>query len=206
MTMPEAANLPVPVTGLSFALPEGLSIEEWAECGRRLFVEMRKAEDRSTLISWWVGDWWAFGSGNGGDGKPRYGARAQAVAEGIFGSLAFQTCRNLGSIARKIEVSRRRDVLPFTHHAEVASLAPADADALLDKAVAERLSSRQLRKEVMRHRIAIGDLLPREDDDPVYTGILAIARAWNRETVEARQGFYELAEEARDAGFGELDP
>jgi hypothetical protein len=29
-------------------------------------------------------------------------------------------------------MSRRRDVLSFTHHAEVAALPPADADALLD--------------------------------------------------------------------------
>jgi hypothetical protein len=32
----------------------------------------------------------------------------------------------------KFETSRRREVVPFTHHREVAALPPADADRLLD--------------------------------------------------------------------------
>jgi hypothetical protein len=38
---------------------------------------------------------------------------------------SFQTCKN--SVARKFETSRRREVLPFTHHAEVAALDPGKA-------------------------------------------------------------------------------
>lgn len=189
-------------SGLSLNLPDALSIEQWEGVGRRLFAEMRHAEDRTTQVNWWIGDWWAYGSGTGADGRPRYGARARAVAEGIFG-VAFQTCMNLGSVARKVEASRRREVLPFSHHAEVASLDAPDADALLEKAEGEHLSVRDLRKEVLRHRIATGELAPREDDDPDHTELLAIARAWNRARVSVRQEFMELAEEA---GTGEIDP
>jgi hypothetical protein len=189
-------------SGLALALPDDLPIEQWEGVGRTLLAEMRHAEDRTTQVNWWIGDWWAYGSGNGVDGKPRYGARARAVAEGLFG-VAFGTCMNLGSVARKVEASRRREVLPFSHHVEVASLPAADADALLQKAEDERLSTRELRKEVLRHRIATGDLAPREDDDPEHTELLAIARAWNRARVSVRQEFVELAEEA---GTGEIDP
>jgi hypothetical protein len=48
----------------------------------------------------------------------------------------FQTCANAASVARAFETSRRREVLSFKHHAEVASLPPAEADELLDWAEA----------------------------------------------------------------------
>jgi hypothetical protein len=44
---------------------------------------------------------------------------------------AYQTCMNAAGVCRAFETSRRREDLSFQHHAEVASLAPAEADALL---------------------------------------------------------------------------
>jgi hypothetical protein len=38
---------------------------------------------------------------------------------------------NAAGVCRAFETSRRREDLSFQHHAEVASLAPAEADALL---------------------------------------------------------------------------
>jgi hypothetical protein len=188
---------------LALALPDGLPIEQWEQVGRTLFAEMRQAEDRTTQVNWWIGDWWAYGSGTGADGKPRYGARAKAVAEGIFGTMTFQAVADCGYVARKIEASRRREVLPFTHHREVAALEPEAATRLLTKAAEQHLSTRDLRKEVLRHRIAIGHFTPNEDDDPEHAQLLAIARAWNRARPSVREEFLDMAQEA---GLGEIDP
>jgi N6-adenosine-specific RNA methylase IME4 len=65
---------------------------------------------------------------------------------------------NAASVCRAFETSRRREVLPFTHHAEVAGLAIAEQDRLLDDAAryAEENGipqpSRMLRQEAKRQR------------------------------------------------------
>jgi hypothetical protein len=96
-------------------------------------------------LQWLIGDWWRFGA-------YRYGERKQAV-EG-WGWLAVETVQNYGHVCAKFETSRRREVLSFSHHAAVASLDPAEADALLDWVVAEggRRSVAALRHEVNRRQ------------------------------------------------------
>lgn len=173
---------------LSLEIPRGQSFDDWVVMGRKLCAS-------SQVINWYIGDWWAAG-------QHRYGARAKGAAEGIFGK-EFQTLMNAASVCRAFETSRRREGLTWSHHAEVAALPPEEADGLLTKAETDRLSTRELRKEVLRHRLARGDFAPRDDDDPEHTELLAIARAWNRARVSVRQEFYELAEEA---GTGEIDP
>lgn len=71
-----------------------------------------------------------------------------SVAEGVLGKYAFQTIMNAGTVAAKIETSRRREVLPYAHHVDVASLAPAEQDEMLDKAEANQWSHRELRDAV----------------------------------------------------------
>lgn len=118
---------------LALELPERTTFDEWVEIGRRLCIGQQ-------AVNWHIGDWWAFGD-------HRYGERAKAAAEGIFGR-EFQTLANLASVCRKFESSRRREVLSFSHYAEVAALPERDAEVLLDKAEAEHLSVRALRHEV----------------------------------------------------------
>jgi len=97
-------------------------------------------------IHWEIGDWWR-------SGNQRYGDRAKAAAANIFG-LEYSTLRSLASVAGSFESVRRRTDLTFNHHAEVASLPAPTADALLDKAQAENLTTRALRIEVSRIRNA----------------------------------------------------
>ncbi len=122
---------------LSLKLPAGTTFDEWLNIGRNLYAN-------SAAINWHIGDWWAFGD-------HRYGARAKAAAEGLFG-LAFQTLRNAGTIARSFEVSRRRDVVSWAHHAEVAALPAPIADQFLEKAELEGMSRNELRREVNAYR------------------------------------------------------
>ena len=118
---------------LSLELPEGLSFQEWEALGERLGRWQHS-------LNWHIGDWWAFGD-------HRYGERAKHAAEKIFGK-EFGTIANLASVCRAFTTSRRHEDLTFTHHQEVAALEPAQADALLDRAEREQLSTRALRQAV----------------------------------------------------------
>ncbi len=162
-------------------VPKGQSFEEWCDTGERLCRTER-------VLNWWIGDWWAAG-------HHRYGERAKIAAEGIFG-LAFKTLANAASVSRAFEPSRRRELLSFAHHAEVASLPPEDADALLANAEADDMSRSTFRAEAIKRKTVLGLYVPREDDDPEHTQLLEITRRWNRAIPSVRQTFLELAEEA----------
>jgi hypothetical protein len=122
---------------LSLELPKDQPFEDWLGVGREL-------SGASKVLNWWIGDWWAAGS-------HRYGERAKVAAQGIFGR-EFGTLANLASVCRAFETSRRREHLSFSHHAEVASLAPAKADVLLDRAEREGWSKLDLRAEALLAR------------------------------------------------------
>lgn len=138
-------GLPGILTRTGWLLPETMTQEDWLRAGR-LLGEIKGS------VQWWIGDWWAFG-------EHRYGERKALVEAEDWDAPDFQTCMNAASVCRAFrETSRRREVLGFAHHAEVAGLAPPDADALLDWAEENRASTRQLRLQVHRSRNAIGAL------------------------------------------------
>jgi hypothetical protein len=124
-----------PVLGLELA--DGMNFDEWVEIGRKLCVSQQ-------AVQWKIGDWWAFGD-------HRYGDRAKAAAEGIFG-LSFGTLQVYGTVARAFEPLSRLKEVPFAHHQEVASLPPETAAGLLNRAAREGLSTRDLRREVQALR------------------------------------------------------
>lgn len=176
--------------GLALSIPKNQTFDQWVEMGRSLCEGQR-------VVNWWIGDWWAAGS-------HRYGERAKVAAARIFGR-EFGALMNLASVCRSFETSRRREALSFTHHVEVAALPPDKADALLTRAETESLSTRDLRVEVVKIRTALGHFPTRDqaDDDPEHTALVAIARAWNRAPVGARETFAEMVAEAN---LGEIDP
>jgi N6-adenosine-specific RNA methylase IME4 len=130
----------VGLTATSLALPEHLPFEDWQQTGRTL---ARAAEG----VMWWLGDWWRYG-------QHAYGDRVRSFE---LTGFAFQTCMNAGRVAGAVETYRRREVLTWSHHAEVAGLEPAYADKLLDAAEAEGWSRSQLRAAVkaLKRRTAI---------------------------------------------------
>lgn len=136
------------VLRVGWELPADLSEEDWREAG-----EMLGKIERS--VSWWIGDWWAFG-------EARYGERSAVVTAEDWQGPDFKTCANAASVCRAFETSRRREVLSFKHHSEVAALPSEKADALLDWA-AEPLESTgkprstlELRANVLRIKNAVG--------------------------------------------------
>jgi murein tripeptide amidase MpaA len=88
-------------------------------------------------VQWWLGDWWAFG-------EHRYGDRKAIVEAEEWEGPKFQACRDAGWVCRAFETSRRRDVLSFNYHKEVAALPPKQQDHWLDRAEAEGLSAMAL--------------------------------------------------------------
>ncbi len=115
-------------------LRHGLTFEEWQAAGQWL-------QRAGGSVMWWVGDWWAYG-------EHSYGERAsQAVGSEGY---KFQTLADAGWVARQIETSRRREVLSWNHHREVASLEPNEQDKFLDKAEKGGWSRNELRTHVRR--------------------------------------------------------
>lgn len=128
----------------ALALPDDLTFAAWESIGAVI-----GAFDRS--VQWWMGDWWKFG-------ETKYGERA---SQALDSDWSFQTWANAGWVASRFEGSRRREVLSWGHHAEVAA-DPADvADAWLDEAEAEGWSVHELRKQRRtRHEVTPVAALP----------------------------------------------
>lgn len=91
------------------------------------------------------------------DDSDRYGQR-KALLERLRATgrdvPSYQTARDAGMVAGRFEPSRRRDNLTFKHHRETAPLPADQADAILDRAEQERLSTREVRALVSQVRSA----------------------------------------------------
>jgi hypothetical protein len=129
----KALIIPKSYTPTGLALPATLSFDDWLSIGATL-------QKAGAAVQWWLGDWWCFGDA-------KYGERAAQAMDPDF-PWSLQTCMNCASVARRVETYRRREVLPFSHHAEVASLAPAQQDELLDRAATNNWTRAELRGAV----------------------------------------------------------
>jgi hypothetical protein len=113
-------------------LPDDLPLDDWCRIGTKLLAV-------SDSSAWWIGDWLAFGH----DMYPDRYKRAMAET-----SLDYQTLRNYVWVARAFPPSRRRDVLTFQHHMEVAALPQSEQDHWLDFATRFKWSRNELRRQV----------------------------------------------------------
>jgi hypothetical protein len=118
---------------LALDLPAGLTFTQWEAEGRRLSFS-------SHALQWFIGDWWNAGE--------RFGEEQRAeTAKRLFG-LEYGTVRNYGSVAGRVPVSLRSDIVPFSHYREVASLPAETAQDLINRAVEQSLTVQALRREV----------------------------------------------------------
>jgi hypothetical protein len=117
------------VRAVGLALPADLDRERWHAVGAY------------RTISWWVGDWWAFG-------EHHYGARREITEDPGWQGPAYQTCANRAAVCRAFEISRKRDALSFSHHETVAALPPAEQDRLFDRAEREGWSRQRPRRAI----------------------------------------------------------
>lgn len=117
---------------LGWEPPDELDRPGWMALGASL-------AEFGRVNNWWVGDWIRYGAARWGE---RYVEAARITG------LDGKTLRNIAYVAGCFDLSRRRDKLTWSHHAEVAALDPAQQDAWLDRALALRLSPADLRLEV----------------------------------------------------------
>jgi hypothetical protein len=136
----ESAELPTAtrpaLTATSWDGDASMSVSEWTAHGRRLGVVGRG-------VGWWLGDWLRFGNAAYGE---RYGPAARITG------YDKQSLMNMVYVASRVQPSRRRAKLSWSHHAEVAALERADQDDWLDRAEREQLSVRCLREAIRTQR------------------------------------------------------
>lgn len=138
------AGVELSKTGLVF--DGGITKDQWLEVGRHL--EQFEGSSR-----WWLGDWLLHG-----EGQAEWGSMYDQVVD-EFGEK-YGSAANAKSIAEKFDFSRRRENLPWGHHAEVASLPRDDQEELLDWAEdsgedGKPATQKQLREQVRERRKAI---------------------------------------------------
>jgi hypothetical protein len=145
---PETDRVLLPGTGLS--LPPRLNFERWLGIGKMLSAT-------HTSSAWCLGDWLVYG-------ETAFNGRYREAIEET--SLDYQTLRNYAWVARRFELSRRRDNLSFGHHAEVAALPETEQDFWLRKAEDHGWSRNELRKQVHFSLDARGGAVAPDDDAP----------------------------------------
>jgi hypothetical protein len=129
-TRPSPASVRSSRTGMRF--DPLTTVDVWKAIGARVAMY-------SEASSWWLGDWLAFG-------QVKYGRRYK---EGVaVTGLDYGTLRNYATVARRFELSRRRDDVSFQHHAEVCALADGEQDRWLELAAANRWSKTELRRRL----------------------------------------------------------
>jgi hypothetical protein len=117
-----------------------LTFDEWVRAGRQI-------ARISSASAWWVGDWLVYG-------ERAYGTRYRAALE--LTSFDYKTLRNYAWVARRFDMSRRRDALSFQHHAEVAALDEPEQELWLNRAEMGRWTRNELRRQLAAGRGASG--------------------------------------------------
>lgn len=145
-------GLPVEVTSTSWEPKRELTVDEWRAVGSELGQSAR-------AVQWWVGDWINYGD-------KTYGSTYEAALK-VTG-LSLKTLQNYASVSRKVESSRRRELLDWTTHAEVAALEPAEQDRVLSEAESKQLSTREVRQLVRRPIKTENPVLPAGQFDVIY--------------------------------------
>jgi hypothetical protein len=120
-----------------------LPFEAWCVLGVRI-------AGHASASAWWLGDWLVYG-------QTKYGRRYKDAIAAT--GLDYQTLRNYAVVARRFEVSRRRDTLTFHHHAELCALPDDEQDVWLDLACAHRWSRNELRRRLRPARAIASGLL-----------------------------------------------
>jgi hypothetical protein len=113
-------------------LPDALPLDAWCQIGSQIL----RLSDSS---SWWIGDWLVFG-------QEKYRDRYKRAM--VETRLDYQTLRNYAWVARCFTPSRRRPMLTFQHHMEVAALPEEEQDHWLDFAQRMHWSRNELRKQL----------------------------------------------------------
>jgi hypothetical protein len=127
-----AEPCPAVMRRTSVQLDTRMSFAAWRSIGAQIGA-------RVNASAWWIGDWMAFG-------QSKYGRPYKEAAAAT--GLDYKTLRNYAVVARRFDVSRRRDTLTFQHHAEVCAMDDSYQERWLDLAAAHQWSRGELRRRI----------------------------------------------------------
>jgi hypothetical protein len=142
---------------IGWQAPATMGHREWVAAGRR-FQEYGR-------INWWLGDWLRYGTSRWGE---------KYVEASRITGLEPKTLRNIVYVASAFELSRRRDNLTWSHHAEVAALKVHEQEMWLERAIAERLSPSDLRIELRATLRGTRDDPKKLDANPAGNCLLSV--------------------------------
>jgi hypothetical protein len=135
------------MTAIVWQPGETLDLEEWIRLGTRLGSIGRGA-------AWWIGDWVNYGNAKFGE---KYSRAARVTGYDV------QSLMNMAYVSSRFQVSRRREMLSWSHHAEVAALSTQEQEQWLDLAERDRLSVHGLRDKL---RVARTQVRPALEENP----------------------------------------
>jgi len=158
------------VTETSLMLPKGFTIDQAAIIVNRLV-------NASYALPWWIGDCLA-------QTEVRHGEMyTQLIPEA---NRAKQTLMNYHWVAGKVEISRRREVLSWQHHVEVAKLEPKEQEKWLKIAADKELSVRELRFSIGLGKVVTGKELDEMSGkgsglkEPTFEKITHLFERWHK--------------------------
>jgi hypothetical protein len=134
--VPSSDRPAVDVTPVAWTPRRPLPLGDWINYGRRFGTVGR-------ACGWWIGDWLNFGN-------VAYGEKYSRAAR--VSKYDVQTLMNMAYVASRFEISRRRENISWSHHAELAALPQELQNKWLDHIEANRLTVRDLRQEMRRER------------------------------------------------------
>lgn len=123
----------VQLTAVGLSIPDNLTEDEWYQMG--LFL-LRT----DTSFKWWAGDFINYGENR------KWGETYARLATQF--EMGIKALYNIALVCRKVEFSRRRENLSFSHHQAVAALEPEQQTYFLDLSVQNGWTMRQLREAV----------------------------------------------------------
>lgn len=127
----EVANcIPMEATKVGWMPTAELSWDDYIEVGQNI-------ASAESATQWWIGDWYNQGH--------EYGEHEEACR---LAGISYKTARNLASVCKAFEMSRRRDNVSFGHHEAVKALPEADQDFWLDKCEQGKISRAALRDAI----------------------------------------------------------
>jgi len=122
------------LTEVSLEITPGIEFEKWEQIGLAL-KRIRKAN------MWWLGDWLNYG-------ERKYGEMYTQALE--ITDYDYNTLAHLKQTADKVEISRRRPNLSFSHHMEVKGMEPKDQEKWLGKAEEGGWDRAEMRKNIKK--------------------------------------------------------
>lgn len=127
------------LTQVGWAPAAEVGLAEWSALGRR-FGEIGRCSQ------WWLGDWINYGN-------ERFGERYTRAVK--LTGYDVQSLMNMVYVASRFEISRRREMLSWSHHSALAALDTDSQDYWLERAIADKLSVADLRVELRGRRRAL---------------------------------------------------